>query len=200
MVVILAGCGPAKPAFEISGSPNPLLYGCGASVLTFKVTGPGEGLKIESIILAYQLFDGSGKKIREATLNLYPIPYAPPVSYDASRIIYIPDSTGSSPAPDEPILDFGEGRIDFAATIYAKFLSPSSTGPEETFYFTDTKSIPVLPCGPVPIVTIGQGPGDQIITREAPTVTPTFTPVPTRKPRSPRPACTAEPNNPNCVP
>ena len=195
----LISCGPAKPVFEISGSPAPLLYGCGASVFTFKVTGPAEGLKINSIIVAYQLFDGSGKKVKEASLNLYPIPYAPPLSYDASRIISVPDSGVSGSAPDVPILDFGEGRIDFAATVFAKFLSPSPTGPEETYYFTDTKSVPVRPCGPVPIVTIGQGPGDQIITREAPTLTPTFTPAPTKKPKpEPRPTC--DPNNPNCIP
>ncbi len=193
--MILISCGPAKPVFEISGSPAPLLYGCGASVLTFKVTGPAEGLKINSIIVAYQLFDGGGKKVREASLNLYPIPYDPPVSYDASRIIVVPDSAGSSPAPDEPILDFGEGRIDFAATVYAKFLSPSPSGPEETFYFTDTKSIPVLPCAagsptlaPTPVPTL------------APTLTPTPIEVPTKKPKAPRPPCSVEPNNPNCVP
>jgi hypothetical protein len=39
--MLLAGCGPAKPAFEIIGSPAaPLTYGCAASVFTFKVTGP----------------------------------------------------------------------------------------------------------------------------------------------------------------
>jgi hypothetical protein len=186
-----AGCGPAKPVFEISGSPSPLLYGCGASVFTFKVTGPAEGLKINSIIVAYQLFDGGGKKVREATLYLYPIPYDPPVSYDASRIIVVPDSGGSAPAPDEPILDFGEGRIDFAATVYAKLLSPSPSGPDETFYFTDTKSIPVLPCAPG---------SPTLAPTPAPTLAPTPIELPTKKPKAPRPPCSLEPNNPNCVP
>jgi hypothetical protein len=212
--LIFTGCGPEKPTFEISGSPETLYYGglCPTPVLTFKVTGPGEGLRINSIIVAYQLFDGSGKKITEATLYLHPIPDAPSVSYDASRIIVVPDSGGSVPTSDSPIIDFGEGHIDFAATVYAKILSPSITGPDETYYFTSTKSIPVLPCLPVTIETIEQGPGDEIIiiTLDAPTATPTFAPEPTKKPKGDSgdappqppapPSCSVEPNNPNCAP
>jgi len=192
--LILISCGPAKPVFEISGSPAPLFYGCGASVFTFKVTGPGDGLRINSIIVGYQLFDGRGSKITETTVTLNPIPGAPPVAYDADRIISVPDSAGSSPAADEPIIDFGEGRLDFAATVYAKFLSPSPTGPEETFYFTDTKSIPVLPCPPKPVFTIVPPHIDVTI----------LPPGSADKPKpgggGPPPSCSVEPNNPNCVP
>src|SRR3972149_6791669 len=197
--LILAGCRPAKPTFEISGSPDPLFYGCGPSVLTLTVTGPGEGLKINSIIAAYQLFDGAGKKVYETTLYLHPIPYATPISYDADRLIVIPDTSGSPVAPDEAILEFGEGRLEFAATVYAKILSPSLTGPDETYYFTSTKSIPVLPCTPP----------RPIPPTLAPTLTPTATivPEPTKKPKEDSggappapPSCSAEPNNPNCVP
>jgi hypothetical protein len=202
--LLIAGCGPPKATFEIEGSPNPLFYGsCGTTVVNFTVKGPGEGLKINSVIVGYNLFDGSGKKIREGTVSLSPSPGKPPVWYDGHLIIVVPDSGGSAPAPDEPILYFGEGRIDFAATIFAKILSPLPAGPEETYYFTSTKSIPVLPCAPASIETIDQGPpADEIITREAPTLMPTLTPVPTRKPKEgpPAPSCSVEPNNPNCVP
>ena len=186
LAVLMTGCGGRPEAtFEISGSPNPLFYGgtCGASVMTFTVMGPGAGLEIKSIIAAYQLFDSAGKKVREDTLHLNPVPGATPVTYDATRIIIVPDSGGSSPAPDEPLVIFGEGHIDFAATVYAKILVPAPTGPEETFYFTSTKSIPVLPCAPTPTV-------------------PPPPPAPTKKPKGepPPPSCSIEPNNPNCVP
>ena len=146
LALVIAGCEKAGKTFEIGGSPDPLYYGCGASVFTFTVTGPGSGLRINSIIVAYQLFDSTGKKVKEATLDLHPIPYASPVAYDADRIIVVPESAGS--APDEPIIIFGEGRMDFAATVYATFLSPPPGSSRETYYFTSTKSVKVLPCTP----------------------------------------------------
>jgi hypothetical protein len=168
------------------------------------VSGPGEGLRINSIIAAYQLYDGSGKKIYESAYSLHPIPDAPAVSYDADRIISVPDSGGSSPAPDSPIIDFGEGRVDFAATVYAKILSPSPTGPSETYYFTSTKSIPVLPCSlrvPTSTPTIDPGlPGLDSAT----IIPPGSYDQPPKQgegggPPAP-PSCSVEPNNPNCVP
>ena len=198
--LILAACGGRPEAsFEISGAPDPLFYGgtCGATVITFTVTGPADGLEIKSIIAAYNLFDGSGKKVGSNSLHLYAVPGGTPITYDATRIIFVPDSGGTSPAPDEPILVFGDGSIEFAATIFAKILTPAPTGPEETYYFTTTKSIPVLPCRPV--------------TPVPPTIAPTFTPIPTVTPKPTKkpkddsggppapPSCTVEPNNPNCV-
>jgi len=184
--VLLAGCGPAKPAFEISGAPAVLYYGgCGTTVVNFTVTGPGEGLKINSIIVGYNLFDGGGKKVREGTVSLSAYPGKPPVWYDDHLIIVVPDSGGSAPAPDELIEYFGEGRLDFAATIFARFLSPSVTGPEETYYFTATESIPVLPCAPSIFETIDPGPDiDVIITREVPTLTLTPTAIPSIAPEA----------------
>lgn len=207
--LIMTGCAPPKATFEISGSPDPLFYGsdCPLTVIDFTVKGPGEGLKINSIIVGYNLFDGSGKKVKGGTLSLSPYPGRPPIWYNDYITISVPGSEGSSAAPDEPILYFGEGYIEFAATIFAKILSPSIAGPEETYYFTSTKRIAVLPCLPVTIETIEQGPGDEviIITRESPTATPV--PEPTKKPKEDSgggppapPACSVEPNNPNCVP
>jgi len=201
----ITACGPEKPTFEISGSPNPLFYGvgCPTTVIDFTVKGPAEGLRINSIIVGYNLVDGSGKKVKTGTLTLSPYPGRPPVWYNDSMKISVPDSGGTAPGIDEPILVFGEGYIEFAATVYAKILSPSPTGPGETYYFTSTESIPVLPCAPsAPIEPIDQGPGDQIIIITPPG--PTATPVPeaTKKPKDEPPAppsCSVEPNNPNCV-
>ena len=213
--LIFSGCAPPKATFEISGAPDPLFYGsgCPSTVIDFTVKGPGEGLKINSIIVGYNLIDGSGKKVKEGTLSLSPYPGRPPVWYNDSMKISVPDSGGSAPAADEPILVFGEGRIDFAATVYAKILSPSITGPDETYYFTSTKSIPVLPCEPVIIEPIDQGPPSDeviIITPVAPPATATLAPEPAKKPKgdpsneeppaSTPPSCSADPNNPNCVP
>jgi hypothetical protein len=185
IVLILAGCEKAGKTFEISGSPDPLYYGCGASVFTFTVMGPGSGLRINSIVVAYQLFDGKGNKVKEATLDLHPIPYASPVAYDADRIITVPDSAGLAPAPDEPIIDFGEGRMDFAATVYATFLSPPPTGSSETYYFTSTKSVKVLPCT-TPTLDPSAPPSIIIVTKFPPPPTailmPEFTSTPTISP------------------
>jgi hypothetical protein len=199
MALMLAGCGPAKPTFEISGSPNPLYYGCGASVFTFNVTGPGAGLRINSIIVGYQLFDGKGSKIIETTATLHPIPDAAPVAYDADRIIPVPDSAGSAPATDEPIIDFGEGRLDFAATVYATYLSPPPSGPAETYYFTSTKSVPVLPCSSrstAPAPTVDPG----LPSFEGTIIPPGSSDKPKPGGSGSPPSCSAEPNNPNCVP
>lgn len=202
--LILSACGPDKPTFEISGSPNPLFYGCGPSVVTFTVTGPGSGLRINSIIVGYQLFDGKGTKVNEDTAYLKTIPDTPPVAYDTKRTISVPDSVSSVSAPDEPIIDFGDGRLDFAATVYVTFLSPPVTGPSETFYFTSTKSISVLPCTAVPVEVDPGQPGD--ITPEPwvpPTLPPTSTPGPTDtpKPRDDKGAPPCDPNqNPNGCP
>ncbi len=193
IALMITGCGGRPVAkFDISGDPNPLYYGgvCATPVMTFTVTGPGAGLEIESIIVAYQLFDGDGKKVKEDSFHLNPVPGATPIDYDADRIIVIADTSGAALAPDEAIVIFGDGHIDFAATIYTKILSPSPSGPDTTYYFTDTKSVPVLPCAlPTPL---------------PPTLTPV--PVPTKKPKGDTgggppgpPSCSVEPNNPNCV-
>ena len=204
--LFLTACGgspptPGKDSFDISGSPNPLYYGgsCSTPVLTILVSGPGAGLRINSIIAAYQVFDGSGKKVDENTASLHPVPDAPLVNYDADRIIIIPGGEGS--APDSPIYEFGNGHVDFAAMVYATFDPKPSSGPDETYYFTSTKSVPILPCSAMGS-TPGAGlPGGIVIV----TIIP---PVPADKPSQPDegggppppPSCSADPNNPNCVP
>jgi len=208
LAMIAAACGPKKAVFDIYGSPNPLFYGglCPTPVLTLLVSGPGDGLRINSIIAAYQLFDGAGKKVDENTASLHPVPDAPSVAYDASRIITVPYSGGSAPSPDSPILDFGEGRVDFAATVYAKILSPSPGSLSETYYFTSTKSIPVLPCSsltptPAPIkVTIAPGPGLPGLSGAATIIPPGSYAKPTPVGGAAPPSCSVGPNNPNCQP
>ncbi|MCE9646994.1 MAG: hypothetical protein K8S20_13415 [Chloroflexi bacterium] len=207
----LSACdyGSEKPVFDIYGSPNPLYYGgsCPAPVLTLRVSGPGEGLRMNSIIAAYQLFDHGGNKITEATVSLKPIPDALPVSYDADRIISVPDGGGSAPAPDSPIIDFGEGRVDFAATVYAKVLSPAPGAPGETYFFTSTKSIPVLPCGLVKATSTLPAAAVFTLAPEFPSglgkatvIPPSSYGKPTKESGSSVPSCSVEPNNPNCVP
>jgi hypothetical protein len=207
VLLVLSACdySTAKPVFDIFGSPNPLYYGgsCPKPVLHLVVSGPGEGLRINSIIAAYQLFDGSGKKIHQDAYNLNPVPDTPAFTYDADRMINVPDSGGSASSPDSPVIaDFGAGHVDFAATVYAKFLSPPASGSSETYYFTSTKSIPVLPCTsrtPTPgvpsiSVTIASGsrPGLDLATVKAPGSDV--------KPPAPPPSCSVDPNNPSCVP
>jgi hypothetical protein len=202
-ILVLSACDytTATPVFDIYGSPSPLYYGglCSTPVLKMLVSGPGAGLRIDSVIAAYQLFDGSGKKVSSNTASLSPIPDTPSGTYDAERIIVIP--TGGS-SPDSLVYDFGNGRVDFAATVSAKFTSPSPTGYASTFYFTSTKSIPVLPCSslkPTPAPTIDPG---------LPSISgPVLPPGSVDKPKPgggggapPPPSCSTDPNNPSCVP
>jgi hypothetical protein len=161
---------------------------------------------MNSIIAAYQLFDHGGNKITEATVNLKPIPDALPVSYDADRIISVPDGGGSAPAPDSPIIDFGEGRVDFAATVYAKVLAPAPGAPGETYFFTSTKSIPVLPCGLVkatatlPAAAFTIAPEFPSGLGKATVIPPSSYGKPTMESGSSVPSCSVELNNPNCMP
>jgi hypothetical protein len=188
--ITLNSCGPGKPTFEISGSPDPIFYGYCGTLLTFKVIGPGDNLRINSVIVGYNLFNGSGGKVKSGTVTLSSSLIDPPVTYTGSLDFFGSDLSSPGSSPDKVVIDFGDGRIDFAATVYATYITPPSSGPDETYYFTSTKSVKLLPCGPTPTVAP--------IILVAPSLTPT--PVPTKKPKDGRPSCSAEPNNPNCKP
>jgi hypothetical protein len=197
-LLALGACAPSEPklAFDISGTPDPLYYGgsCGVPVVTFKVTGYlGEYLYTTyNPTITYQLFDGGGNKIKEASLALNPVALATPDVYHASQGLTISDSGGSASAADSLALDFGEGTIKFQATIAAEIRTGPTTVGERNYYFTSTKSIPVLPCPPAAIIV-------------PPHIDVTILPPGSAdKPKpgggGPPPSCSAEPNNPNCVP
>ena len=210
---LLSACGKPPPmgdVFDISGSPNPLYYGyCGPATLKFTVSGPGDGLRINSIIVGYNLTSGSGVKVKTGTVTLASSPSDPPVTYTGSVTFSIAGGTGAV-APDVAILDFGDGKADFAATVYATLLSPPTTGSSEKYYFTSTKSVTVVPCLPTPTAPARPGvPGLTVVPPILPPmelVTPTPFPIalppgPADKPTKDNdgpPPC--DPNNPNCAP
>lgn len=204
LCIILSSCGPAKPTFDIYGSPGTLYYGgtCPAPVLYLAVMGPGEGLVINSIVAGYVLYDGSGKKISEDGFNLDPVSGAKDVFYNGWRTLTVPVGEG----PYAAVEDFGDGRVDFAATVHVKILSPSPSGPSETFYFTSTKSNPVLPCSPAtptPTVKVPLG-LPPVATVLPPRLDVTIVPPgSSNKPKQGGggpPSCSVDPNNPSCVP
>jgi hypothetical protein len=193
-LLILSACGPVPdPVFHISGSPDPLMYGgCGSNTLTLKVTGPGDNVKVNSIIASYNLFDGSGRKVKTGSILLKPSPSEPPVTYVGSVTFSIgTGATGSS--PDSLILDFGEGSVEFGAFVDADLIKHPDSGPYKPVGHTEVKSIPVIACLPTPTapplirVTI---------------VPPGSADKPKRggdEPPAP-PSCSTDPNNPSCVP
>jgi hypothetical protein len=169
IVMVLAGCEKAGKTFEISGSPDPLLYGyCNEPTVTFTVSGPGEGLRIDGVIVAYNLFNGDGMKVKSGSLSLTLSPFHPAVTYIGSVTFKISSRPGAAVLPEDAIMEFGEGKVEFAATVSAYDLSPTGG---VTYFLTSTKSVRVIPCGPTPPPP-GGGP------KPTPTPVPSLTPTP----------------------
>jgi hypothetical protein len=204
--LILGACEYSKPklTFDISGTPNPLYYGgsCGVPVITFNVTGfLGDYLYTTyNPTVAYELFDGAGNKIKAGKLALSPVALATPDAYLASQEIKIPESGAPASAPDSLILDFGEGSIRFQAIIEAEIRTGPTTVGGRGYYFTSTKSIPILPCPPTMKATIEPRlPGLDSATLIAPGSSDKPSKPGGGAPPAP-PSCSTDPNNPSCVP
>jgi len=84
------------------------------------------------------------------------------------------------------LLEEGEGSLVFYGQVWGGWPFMGGYLPFKTSIHSDRKVVDVQPCLPTPIPTL------------APTSTPI--PAPTKKPKAPRPPCSVEPNNPNCVP
>ena len=149
--LFLAGCEKAGKTFEISGAPDPILYGhCNEPTLTFTV---------------------SGSKLKSGTLNLTYSPFHPAVTYIGSVTFKISSASGVSSPPVESIAPFGEGRVEFAATVTTFDLSPTGG---TTYFLTSTKSVRVIPCGPTALPP-GGGPKPTATPLPTSTATPTAT-------------------------
>ena len=174
IVLVLSGCEKAGKTFEISGSPDPLLYGyCNEPTLTFTVTGPGDGLRVDGVIVAYNLFNESGVKVKSGSLSLTYSPFHPAVTYIGSVTFKIA-APGSVSPPYDAIMDFGEGKVEFAATVSAFKLSPDGGA---TYFITSTKSVRVIPCGPTPPPPPPGAPKPTVTPIPTPTASPTPPPT-----------------------
>jgi hypothetical protein len=198
-ILILTACTRDIPAsvFHINGSPDPLLYGGCGDTLTLRVTGSGDNIRVDSIIASYNLYDGSGTKVKTGSIRLEPASGEPPVNYIGSVKFSLTTSLGGE-SPDSPIFDFGEGWVEFAAFVDAWYITPPDGGPSKPVGHTETKSLPVIPClpTPTPIPTATWTIAPNIPVEPPPSGSGDKPPEP---PISP-PSCSVEPNNPNCVP
>ncbi len=201
-LLVLPACEKDIPApvFHISASPDPLMYGGCGDTLTFKVTGPGDNIQVDSIIASYNLYNSSGEKVKTGSISLMPAPGEPAVTYIGSVTFSIAAFFSSGGTPDSPVMYFGEGRVEFGAFVDARYITAPESGPWKPVGHTETKSIPVIPCLPTP--TVPPPPTATTIPTHSGGVTPVSTGLPesaSETPASP-PPCSVEPNNPNCVP
>jgi len=182
------------PVFHISGSPDPIRYGCG-NTLTVKVVGPSENVRVDSVFVTYNLFNGAGVKIKTGDIPMISSPAEPPTTYIGSVTLSIP--SGSTDPSDIASMAFGEGKVVFGGFVDARVASSPSTS---LVGHTEEKTIAVIPCPPTPAPKAPLPSGMDIAT----VVPPGSYDKPSSGggdgiPPAP-PSCSVEPNNPSCVP
>jgi hypothetical protein len=199
ILMVLTACDKdvPDPVFHISGAPDPIMYGCG-NTLTVKVVGPSENVRVDSVFVTYNLFNGSGVKIKTGDIPMISSPAEPPTTYIGSVTLPIPMGS-TDPSDLVSMAYFGEGKVVFGGFVDARVASSPSTS---LVGHTEEKSIAVIPCPPTPT------PLPRIKITIVPPFDLTIAPKPsTDKPKPggggvlpPPPSCNTDPNNPSCVP